>query len=605
MRVQHRGNFRYRCQQKTGQYEQKASLAHDTRRQRRVEQDETQAIHAPGDKARHVQEQPGTGRRLKRVRRLRRFWCRPRGLRRRSRLRGLRRSRPGSRPCCRNVRSDPHPSTYDVRVNEDRGHRDHRRNGKPRQTLYPGTGGKGGRNGPCEQGSSAGRYQQRHRKASTGSDDQLGGNKRLRGGEADGSRGEQPRVRVEPTGVVPDVQGRRPCYRNRPRFRRGRKRILRRPCTPSGDTCSEYACGNAYEHGDGKPVSLPRREKQRRCGEREQVDNSARVGHSRFCCWRRHVSPCVGQKRTQAHPGASQTLHRTVKPRLIPPDEYRQQDAGQHEGQDDRCRHPHEQRQDRGEVLESRHTHRKRKSADRYTEDHDQQNETGERCGGDRFRLHERDSKCTIRYARLESSMMIRPKTILPLVLLLFFAAEGVSSHPHVFIDSRVSLHVSGNRLTHVRAHWTFDRFFTQMVVMDFRLDRSGDFSDAQIQEVEQGAFRNLENYDYYTYISVDGRSIDANRVENFHASLNADGRLVYEFDIPVGLDIGSRNRRVEIAMYDESFFTDMIFADDFLIVNGQNRVRYESELTHSVHDTGLWGPMVREAVIVRFLNGN
>ena len=201
--------------------------------------------------------------------------------------------------------------------------------------------------------------------------------------------------------------------------------------------------------------------------------------------------------------------------------------------------------------------------------------------------------------------MIFRNRLILCAAVLFLAVAGSLTAHPHVFIDSRVTLHVSGNELTHVRAHWTFDRFFTRMVIMDFRLDSSGPFTSEQIREIEHGAFRNLEHYDFYTYIHVDGRPIDANSVENFHASLNADGRLVYEFDIPVGVDVRSRSRRVEIAMHDETFFTDMIFADDYLAVNGASQIRYESELTQSVHDSIFWGPMIRESVLIRFLNGN
>ncbi|MFP4510969.1 MAG: DUF1007 family protein [Spirochaetaceae bacterium] len=187
------------------------------------------------------------------------------------------------------------------------------------------------------------------------------------------------------------------------------------------------------------------------------------------------------------------------------------------------------------------------------------------------------------------------------ILLLLFPGATRLVAHPHVFIDSRVGLHMNGSELSYIRAHWTFDRFFTRMVMIDFRLDQSGTFTSEQIREVEEGAFRNLEHYDYYTYISIDGRDVDIGEVENFHASLNSDGRLVYEFDIPVGTDLARGSRNVEISMYDESFFTDMIFADDYLTVDGPPRVRYSSELTHDVHETASWGPMLRESVIVRF----
>lgn len=201
--------------------------------------------------------------------------------------------------------------------------------------------------------------------------------------------------------------------------------------------------------------------------------------------------------------------------------------------------------------------------------------------------------------------MKLRRLSLALITLLLCSGIARLSAHPHVFIDSRVSLHMTGSEITYVRAHWTFDRFFTQMVMMDFRLDPSGTFAAEQIREVEQGAFRNLENYDYYTHISVDNTPVDIDAIENFHASLNSDGRLVYRFDIPLRVDLARADRRIEISMYDESFFTDMIFADDYFAVDGSTQVRYRSELTHDVHETAAWGPMVRESVVVRFQGAN
>ena len=184
-------------------------------------------------------------------------------------------------------------------------------------------------------------------------------------------------------------------------------------------------------------------------------------------------------------------------------------------------------------------------------------------------------------------------------LFVLGLVATSVGAHPHVFIDSRMRAEIHGDTVTHISAHWTFDRFFTHQVMRDFNLDPSGDFSSDDVEAVRRGAFDNLRNYDYFIFIEVDGREISANNPENFNVELNADDRLVYTFDIPVDVELTGASRKIEVAMYDEEFFVDMAFADDYIEITGTGSVEYEHDIEQNVYDTGIWGPMVRERVVL------
>ncbi len=186
----------------------------------------------------------------------------------------------------------------------------------------------------------------------------------------------------------------------------------------------------------------------------------------------------------------------------------------------------------------------------------------------------------------------------IPLILLLLMPAV-LSAHPHVFVDSRATVEFHDGELTHVKAHWTFDRFFTHQVMRDFQLDESGEYSDAQVEEVRRGAFENLENYNYFIYVEVNGESIDANNPQNFNVTLDDDNHLVYTFEIPVGVDVRNGGVTVEVAMYDEEYFVDMVFADDYLSIDGSTSVDLDHTIEDSVYDTGIWGPMIRERVVM------
>lgn len=176
-----------------------------------------------------------------------------------------------------------------------------------------------------------------------------------------------------------------------------------------------------------------------------------------------------------------------------------------------------------------------------------------------------------------------------------------LEGHPHIWIDSRVEIILDGARISALRVHWTFDPFFTEMIVLDYGAPSDGTFSDAQISAIEQGAFQNLRHFDYFTMIRVDGREIPVERVERFFAYIDEDDSLVYQFEIPLDVDLNIRSRRLAISMYDESFFTDILFGDDYATVRRAERVRYRSELTREIYQVPIWGPMSRETVLVEF----
>ncbi len=131
--------------------------------------------------------------------------------------------------------------------------------------------------------------------------------------------------------------------------------------------------------------------------------------------------------------------------------------------------------------------------------------------------------------------------------------------HPHVFIDARVQLDYNETQLKGFWAEWEFDRLFTSMIVLDFRVPREGEFSRDQIRAIEQGAFSNLQYYNYFVFVVHDGNRIPTDRVENFTAFMR-NGRIVYRFFVPYQVQLSSEYESLRIQMYDHTFFTDIAF---------------------------------------------
>ncbi len=165
------------------------------------------------------------------------------------------------------------------------------------------------------------------------------------------------------------------------------------------------------------------------------------------------------------------------------------------------------------------------------------------------------------RGANSRLSVALRLFAVAALLCAALASPGTLGAHPHVFIDARVTFRFDESELLGCEVEWQFDEMFTSMIVLDFDVPRDGDFSKEDIRTIEEGAFRNLRNYDYYTYFFVDGEKHPATEAREF-TSFMRGGRIVYRFFVPFRHPIDAEEQRVRVRIYDETFFTDIAFQD-------------------------------------------
>jgi ABC-type uncharacterized transport system substrate-binding protein len=134
-------------------------------------------------------------------------------------------------------------------------------------------------------------------------------------------------------------------------------------------------------------------------------------------------------------------------------------------------------------------------------------------------------------------------------------------AHPHVFMDTVVDVVGSGRRLEGVRIQWTFDKIFTATVLLDFDRNKDGALSPAEVTGVEQGAFSNLRNYHYFTFIITKDDRHEPVDVEQFNATV-VDGRLRYTFFVPFRKQLASGWNELRVAVYDNTYFCAIDYND-------------------------------------------
>ena len=145
---------------------------------------------------------------------------------------------------------------------------------------------------------------------------------------------------------------------------------------------------------------------------------------------------------------------------------------------------------------------------------------------------------------------------------LFLIVAGGVSAHPHMFIDSKVSFVFDGNCLEGFVVDWTFDSMFTESIILDYDLNRDGAFDEQEVKEIERGAFSNLKNFGYFTFLRYNERPYPVEEVKNFEVYMEND-RLGYRFFVPFQVEAGENFALFSVAIFDETFFCDIAFIED------------------------------------------
>jgi ABC-type uncharacterized transport system substrate-binding protein len=171
------------------------------------------------------------------------------------------------------------------------------------------------------------------------------------------------------------------------------------------------------------------------------------------------------------------------------------------------------------------------------------------------------------------------------LLSLLLFTPE-TASHPHVFIVTRYTLVFDKGGLAGIRVNWQFDEYFSAMISGDYDSDHNRVIDPEENQQIEKEAFRNLEDYSFFTFIKIDKKPFEIEIVRDFSASLDED-RLIYEFFIPCHVSAALSYKEIRVAAYDPSYYTAVYFAENnALCLEEEDEIEYKSRIAENKEET-------------------
>ena len=148
------------------------------------------------------------------------------------------------------------------------------------------------------------------------------------------------------------------------------------------------------------------------------------------------------------------------------------------------------------------------------------------------------------------------------LIILLTIFCGVALSHPHVFIAQRITIVFDNQGLAGFNIHWTFDDMFTIMIAEDYDKNQNKVLEKSEIALIKKEAFSYVSNYNYFTFVKIDGKPFDVKFIQNFSAEFH-DKKIVYKFFIPCHITATSNFKNVRVASYDPSYYSAIFFANN------------------------------------------
>lgn len=149
-----------------------------------------------------------------------------------------------------------------------------------------------------------------------------------------------------------------------------------------------------------------------------------------------------------------------------------------------------------------------------------------------------------------------------PALLWALTGASAAWSHPHVFIHTAVDAVFDDEGLAGFQVRWLFDEMFSSMIRMDYDQNDNRRFEPSEVKALEEGAFSNLKNFNYFVHVEIHGEPFEVKLVKDFNAEIKGE-KMLYEFFVPCHVHATSRFKEIHVAVYDPEFYCSIFLIED------------------------------------------
>ena len=152
----------------------------------------------------------------------------------------------------------------------------------------------------------------------------------------------------------------------------------------------------------------------------------------------------------------------------------------------------------------------------------------------------------------------------------LSLSATPALANPHVWVESRITFELEGHRVEALTFAWRFDDFFSSHAIRTHDRDGDGALAPEEARSLRADSFDPLARFDYYVHVWVGDARREGHEVDRFSARVE-DGRLVFEFSVPVTPHADPGEGPVVVSLFDGENEVNFRFAEsNFLLADGE-----------------------------------
>ena len=163
------------------------------------------------------------------------------------------------------------------------------------------------------------------------------------------------------------------------------------------------------------------------------------------------------------------------------------------------------------------------------------------------------------------------------LILLIMSLCTGIviprkaTAHPHVFIDTDVTIHSTADGVSSLDVVWTFDTMSSDMFLVDLDTNADGTLSPEEWAAQRADIEGYLAEQSFYVHVIVGGERVFLQNVSEFVAKYE-NGVLTYSMKLPLSVK-ASGNTKVQVAIFDPTYYTDFYTPLDAVRVEGASNM--------------------------------
>ena len=160
-------------------------------------------------------------------------------------------------------------------------------------------------------------------------------------------------------------------------------------------------------------------------------------------------------------------------------------------------------------------------------------------------------------------------RKLLPLAALSVLTPIAVAAHPHVFADARLEV-VAGadGNIQELHNVWRFDEVFSSSVLMDFDKNTNLVLDPPELEEIGKTVLASLQEFNYYTTLSVDGRTIGVAKPDVINVDYK-DGQILMFFAVKPAAPMPLKGK-LTFGVYDPTLYASIDFpSDEDLVLMG------------------------------------